>query len=622
MGYLFSSKIGKLDISVLYISVYTILWLTAAPRSRGRVMKNSSKNRAFTLLELLVAIAIVAILAGVVIPNYFRYVKRAAYSEIIMAADPYKVRVLLCISKTGSATNCKAGSHGIPPDYTASSTASVEKVSIGSGGVITVTPGEVNGTSLSAATYVLTPKVHGSKVTWDIGGGVCAPEYSDYIDFECGVGEVDQAAAEQAAADKVAADMAKAAADNALADAENDVNSAELAAFDIATGIKNLLQQADVPADFQPDIGTVANITFPKSKMSLTTSDEESYEGTLTIMQGGHYKISYNYNLVISGVEKTYYMTYEYDGGHNLVKRTQDAVDKNGNHWIYVTTPGPGSSYITDMEQRDNKGKITDTYYGNNLGHSFYDDEKSLGKFVYDSFIAKEREEKVQEGQDKIKQGMLYKQKVTLQEAIQDWKVAADNYQATANDWKIVADELVGVVNSTSTDISQLNEDIEDKKVEEASKKKVAESAQKNAEAAKQKVDVLNAEAASKTKIIEGETYMQTYKSQNDAPDSLEATYNSVVTGGGDLDNLYSSYQVSAPRDIIADCKSSQSSLCLQGSLDALFLTNQYSLMATELVKDAFLVPNKKSIEDLLDKYPGKYQCNSSGCFYYEYDGY
>lgn len=55
---------------------------------------NDRKNKAFTLLELLVAIAIVAILAGIAIPNYFNYTKKAKFSSVLLVADALKIKLI------------------------------------------------------------------------------------------------------------------------------------------------------------------------------------------------------------------------------------------------------------------------------------------------------------------------------------------------------------------------------------------------------------------------------------------------------------------------------------------------------------------------------------------------
>lgn len=68
----------------------------------------------FTLIELMVVIAIVAILGTIGLPAYQGYLQKAAMTDMLQAMAPYKTGVELCVLEQGKLTACNAGSQGIP----------------------------------------------------------------------------------------------------------------------------------------------------------------------------------------------------------------------------------------------------------------------------------------------------------------------------------------------------------------------------------------------------------------------------------------------------------------------------------------------------------------------------
>jgi type IV pilus assembly protein PilA len=126
------------------------------------------KQRGFTLIELMITVAIVGILAAIAIPAYQDYTRRARFSEMVMAMAPFKAGVAECAHDLGTVTGCTGGTNGIPADIAAAE-GGIESLTT-EDGVITVTPVERNGI-LETDTFTATPTVEASgRITWVLAG--------------------------------------------------------------------------------------------------------------------------------------------------------------------------------------------------------------------------------------------------------------------------------------------------------------------------------------------------------------------------------------------------------------------------------------------------------------------
>jgi len=123
-----------------------------------------SIQKGFTLIELMIVVAIIAILAAIAIPAYQNYLIRSQVSEGMVLTSGARTAVSEFYSNTGHYP-LNNESAGLPTNAASISGKYVSGVTIASGLITAKFGGQAN-QAIQSQTFILSPSSNGGSMTW------------------------------------------------------------------------------------------------------------------------------------------------------------------------------------------------------------------------------------------------------------------------------------------------------------------------------------------------------------------------------------------------------------------------------------------------------------------------